>query len=145
VTVALVTLVTVTVTLVTLVTRDRGSRDPRDRDSDPRDPRDPRDLGSRDPRDSDRDPRDPRDPRDLGSRDPRVWNIFPPFRTCLGIGVRRAEYIHTCVWHLSLSPPLPLSLPSLVSRHRHPTGRPAAFPDGYGLRTRTDANVDKQG
>jgi hypothetical protein len=25
-----------------------------------------------------------------------------------------------------------------VSSHRHPTGRPAASPDGYGLRTRTD-------
>jgi hypothetical protein len=25
-----------------------------------------------------------------------------------------------------------------VSRYRHPTGSPAAFPDGYGLRTRTD-------
>jgi hypothetical protein len=25
-----------------------------------------------------------------------------------------------------------------VSSHRHPTGRPAAFPDGYGLRTGTD-------
>jgi hypothetical protein len=25
-----------------------------------------------------------------------------------------------------------------VSRHRHPAGRPAAFPDGYGLRMRTD-------
>jgi hypothetical protein len=49
-------------------------------------------------------------------------------------------------WQCKSSPEAPCRTPCVeclstirdVSNHRHLTGRPAAFPDGYGLGTRTD-------